>query len=178
MIKMFLTHPALGADVHFSSNKHFLYFWHCHGCVKRRSKTKTQLYIFSSSLLGETGSIFMEKIYSICYNLLLLWMSTTRWCYNQGKCILAYNSHILYRIFKNLISTRSLNCVESHDIGHSHFRICLFLRIFVKCRNPFSNSSKAISLICTKLWTKHLWILLTKIYQKNFNIPNNTQVVK
>ena len=41
------------------------------------------------------------------YELLSMGISTTRWHYNQGKCILAYNSHILYRTFKNLISTRS-----------------------------------------------------------------------
>ena len=41
-----------------------------------------------------------------CHYLLSSSISTSRWNYNQGKCILAYNSHILCRIFKNLISTR------------------------------------------------------------------------
>ena len=55
------------------------------------------------------------------HNLLSSSISTTRWCYNQGKCILAYDSYILCRIFKKLTSTRSLNCAESCDIGHPHF---------------------------------------------------------
>ena len=47
--------------------------------------------------------------------------------YNQGKCVLAYNSHILCHTFKNLMSTPSLNCAESRHVGHTH--ICLFLQI-------------------------------------------------
>ena len=30
-----------------------------------------------------------------CHNLLLSSISTTRWCYNQGKCVLAHNVHML-----------------------------------------------------------------------------------
>ena len=60
------------------------------------------------------------------HNLLSSWISTTRWRFNQGKCVLAYNSHILCRTLKNLISMCSLNCVESGGIGHAHFplQIC------------------------------------------------------
>ena len=47
-------------------------------------------------------------------------------CYNQGKSILANNSHIVYRTFKNLISMHSLNCVKSCDIRHAHFLFCFF----------------------------------------------------
>ena len=89
------------------------------------------------------------------YELLSMGISTTRWHYNQGKCILAYNSHILYRTFKNLISTRSRSMPIS----------ALIFFFFAKCRKPiFSNSSQAISPICTKLCTQHLWTLLTKMY--------------
>ena len=52
------------------------------------------------------------------HNLLSYSNSTTRWRYNQGKCALAYNSHILCHTFKNLIITCSPNSAESHDIGH------------------------------------------------------------
>ena len=90
---------------------------------------------------------------------LSLWISTTKWHYNRGKCVLPHNSHILYRTFKNLMSTRSLDCVESCDKGHAHS--CKF----AKCHKPtFSNSSQAISLICMKLRTQHLWTLLTKSF--------------
>ena len=61
------------------------------------------------------------------YNLWSSWMSTTRCCYNQGKCVLPYIvSHILDCTFKNLISTCSLNCLESCDIGHGHFYLTFF----------------------------------------------------
>ena len=104
-------------------------------------------------------------------------ISNTRWRFHQGKCILSYISHILYRIFKN-ISTHSLNCAESHHIGHCPFSPP-FCRKVVKCCKPtFSNSSQAISPMCTKLCTQHLWTLLTKSYQKNFDISDNTQVIK
>ena len=74
-----------------------------------------------------------------CHTLLSSSISTTRWRYNQGKCILAYNSHILCCTFKNLISTCSLNCAESCDIGHAHFRRPLFsanLQNIAKYRKP------------------------------------------
>ena len=71
----------------------------------------------------------------------------------------------LCRVFNNLISTYSQNCAESSHIGHAHFHLRFFTRKFTKCRKPtFSNSSQAISLICTKLCTQHLWTLLTKGY--------------
>ena len=93
----------------------------------------------------------------------LLSISTTRWHYNQGKCVLAYNSFC--RTFKNIISTRSLNCAESRHIGHAHFRLPFFLHKFTKCRKrTFSNSSPAISPIRTKLCTQHLWTHLTSIF--------------
>ena len=66
------------------------------------------------------------------FNLLSSWISTTRWCYNQGKYVLAYNSHIFYSTFKNLISMHSLNCDEHHDIGQAHFCICFFF--FFSCK--------------------------------------------
>lgn len=60
-------------------------------------------------------------------NLLSFWISTTR-------CVLPYNSPILYRTFKNL--TRSLNCADSHDIGQAHFRLSFFFfQNFVKCES-------------------------------------------
>ena len=90
------------------------------------------------------------------------------------KCILAINSHIHCRTLKNLTSTHSLNCSESCGIGHAHFRLPLFFRYIAKCWKPtFSNSSQAISSICTKLGTQHLWMLLSKNYQKTFNSTIN-----
>ena len=55
------------------------------------------------------------------HNLLSPSISTTRWHYNQRKCILAYNSHILCCTFKNVIFTHSLNCIESGDTADGHF---------------------------------------------------------
>ena len=57
---------------------------------------------------------------------LLSSISTTRWRYNQGTWALAHNSRILCCTFKNLISTHSLNCAESHDISQAHFCLLLF----------------------------------------------------
>ena len=57
------------------------------------------------------------------HNLLSSSISTTRWSYSQGKCVLAYNSHILCCTFKNLIFTHSLNCPESCDIGQAHLNV-------------------------------------------------------
>ena len=98
-----------------------------------------------------------------CQNILSFGNSTTRWRCNQGKCVLAYNSHILDRTFKNLIFTRSMNFAESCDIGHAHFR-WHFLFSSKICKPTFSNFSQAISPICTKLCTQHLWTLLRKCY--------------
>ena len=93
-----------------------------------------------------------------CHYLLSSSISSPRWCYNQGKCVLAYNSHILCRTFKNLISIRSLSYAESSDTCHAHFRIPDFFCKLVKFRKPtFSNSSQAISPISTKLCTRLLW---------------------
>ena len=72
------------------------------------------------------------------HNLLLSPISTTRWHYNQGKCFLACNSHILCCTFKNLISTRSLNCAESRHIGHAHFRLPFFSQIRETSQTYFS----------------------------------------
>ena len=64
-------------------------------------------------------------------------MSTTRWHYNQGNCILAHNPPI-----------------------YAH---CFFSK-FTKCGKPtFTKSSHAISSICTKPCTHHLWTLLTAL---------------
>ena len=52
------------------------------------------------------------------HNLLSSLISTTRCRYNQGKCGLAHNSQIFCCTFKNIISTRSLNCAESRHVGH------------------------------------------------------------
>ena len=129
------------------------------------------------SLPEHTPKLTKLGIYVIpakkCHNRLSSSISTSRWCYNQGKCILVYNSHILCRTFKNLICTRSLNCAESCDIGPFHK--------FAKCRKPtFSNSSQLFSQISTKLCTQHLHYLDSpdKNLLKNVDIPNNTQVVK
>ena len=82
---------------------------------------------------------------------------------SKKKCVLANNSHILCRTFKNLMSACSVNCDESWGIGHGHFRLPFFFRLFTKCQKPtFSKSSRAISTICKKLSTQHLWTLLTK----------------
>ena len=55
---------------------------------------------------------------------------TTRWCYNQEKWVLPYNSHTLCGTFKNPISMRSVNVVEHHDIGHTHFFLQIWERQF------------------------------------------------
>ena len=98
-------------------------------------------------------------------------ISTTRWCYNQGKCLLAYNCHILYRTFKNLISTRSLNL---------YFCPPFFFLKFAKCRKPtFSNSSYTIHRfaqnfahsICAPSWQKLVKRIL--IFQTILKLLNN-----
>ena len=69
---------------------------------------------------------------------------------------------------QNLISTRSLNCAKSRDMGHAHFCPLFFPPELAKfCKPTFLNSSQAISPICTKLCPQHLWTLLTK---KNIKI--------
>ena len=57
------------------------------------------------------------------YNLWSSWMSTTRWRYDQGKCI------------------------ESCDVGHAHIRLpFFFFSKHAKYRKPtFSNSSQIIA---------------------------------
>ena len=87
--------------------------WQVHDCV---------LWFSSAPNLTKLG-IYVTPAENV-HNVLLSSISTTRWHYNQGKCILVYNSHILCRTFKNLISMPSLNWVESRDIGNAHF--CLF----------------------------------------------------
>ena len=74
-------------------------------------------------------------------------------------------THLLGCTFKNLMSTHSLNCAESCGVSHGHLCLLFFFLKFAKCpKHTFSNSSKAISPICTKLCTQHLWIFLTKSY--------------
>ena len=72
------------------------------------------------SLLGHTLRLTKLGIYITpakkCHNILSSSVSTTRWRYNPGKCVLPYNSHILYRTFNDLIYTSSLNCAESRDV--------------------------------------------------------------
>ena len=75
-----------------------------------------------------------------CHNVLSSSISTTRWRYNQGKCILAYT---LCRTFKNLISPCSVKWIF----------FFFFLQIRQMFQTYFSNSSQAISLIFTKLCT-------------------------
>ena len=70
------------------------------------------------------------------YNLLLLWISTTRWRYNQGKCILVYNPHILCHTFKNLISTHSVNCAESRGKA-TPISACCFFFFFCKMTKTY-----------------------------------------
>ena len=89
-------------------------------------------------------------------------ISTTRWRYNQGECVLAYNSYILCCTFKTLYPHIHWICAEFCDMGHTHFHLFVFFK-FAKGRRPtFSNSSQAISPISMKLCTPHLWTLLTK----------------
>ena len=52
--------------------------------------------------------------------------------------------------------------------------LSLFFRKFGIChKHTFSSSSQAISPICAKLCTQHLWTRLTKSYWKNFDILNS-----
>ena len=97
-----------------------------------------------------------------------------------GKGVLPYNSHILYCTFKShYVHGFTELCWVSWHRPHP-FPRCFFARCkFTKCHKPtFSNSSQAISSICTQLCRQHLWTLLTKSYQKNVDIPNNTQVIR
>ena len=64
-------------------------------------------------------------------------ISTTRWPYKQGKCVLANNSHTLCCTFKNLISMHSLNCAESCHIGHSHFHLNFFFSQIHKMKQTY-----------------------------------------
>ena len=73
--------------------------------------------------------------------LFLSYISTTRWRYDQGKCVLVCNFNIVYSTFKNLISTPSLNCVESCHIGGAHFRLPFFFQKDLLCSRKKSVSS-------------------------------------
>ena len=71
-------------------------------------------------------------------------ISTTRWSYNQGKCIWAYNS--LSHIQKPYIHTFTELCwISSYRPA----------TVFSRHKPTFSNSSQTISLISTKLCTQH-----------------------
>ena len=70
-----------------------------------------------------------------CLNLLSSSISTTRWRYNQGKCTLAYNSHIRCHTFKNLISTCSLNWAEFHHRPRPFPPTVIFHK-YTKCCKP------------------------------------------
>ena len=129
---------------------------------------------WSDKAVGSLGGVWgalgytMDLLFSPAkkfHNLLSSSISTTRWRDNQGKCVLAYNSHILCRTFKNLISRRSLNCAESRHYRPRLFPLIAFFRKFAKCCKPtFSYSSQAILPFSTKLFSQHLWTLVTKSY--------------
>ena len=87
--------------------------------------------------------------------------------YIKESAIWLIHSQTLCCAFKNLISMRSLNCADSHDIGHTHFCLLFFFcfRYFAKCHKlTFSISSQVITSISTKHCTQHLCTLLTKTY--------------
>ena len=80
------------------------------------------------------------------HNLLSSSISITRWCYNQGKCVLAHNSNILCRTY------------QYNPYIHTFTELCWILLYrprpfpsaffckFAKCHKPtFSNSFQAIS---------------------------------
>ena len=113
------------------------------------------------------------KIRFYLINLLSSWIFTTRWHYNQGKCVLANTSYIICYTFKNLISMRSLNCAQSGDISHAHPLTIYFCK-GAKCQKPtFTISSKRIPPICTKLCTQHHWTVGDRALCKES--PNSTQ---
>ena len=115
-----------------------------------------------------------------CHNPLSSSISTTRWRYNQGKCILAYNSHILCCTFKNLIFTRSLNCTETRDIGHAHFHLLFFpanswnvanLLFQTPPRRFHRFPRNFVHSICGLSWQKGIKTIL--IFETILNLINN-----
>ena len=95
-----------------------------------------------------------------------MWIFTTEWHYNHRKCILAYNSHILYCIFKNLISTRSVNLGESRGISHVH---------------PFffpANLQHVTNLLFQTPPRKFHRLAPNFRIGQNFDRPNNNQLIK
>ena len=90
------------------------------------------------------------------HNLLLSSVSTTRWCYNQGKCVLDCNSHIYFVAhLKTLYPLTELCWIWWYR--PCPFPSTVFFHKFAKChKHTFFNSSHAISPICTKLCTQHL----------------------
>ena len=83
--------------------------------------------------------------------LFLSYISTTRWRYDQGKCVLVCNFNIVYSTFKNLISTPSLNCVESCHIGGAHFRLSFFF--FKKIRFAVEKNLSVLQQSClSRVW--------------------------
>ena len=100
-------------------------------------------------------------------------VSTTRWRYNQGTCVLAYESHNCCA-FKNLISTRPLNCAASRGIGHAHFRP---FSKFTKCLfrtnpRPFHQFPRHFALSIYGLsWQKVIKRIL--IFQTILKLLNN-----
>ena len=99
--------------------------------------------------------------------------------YNQGKCVLAYNSHLLCGTVKNLICTHSLNCAESRDIGHAHF--CFFPAnlgndtnlFFELLAGNFTDLQETLHTASVGTPDKKVCVCLC-IY----HIPNNTEVTK
>ena len=87
----------------------------------------------------QTWNIPVEK----WHNLLSSSISITMWHCYQEKCVLAYNSHILCRTFKNLTSTQL--CWISWYSSDNILQIRKMLSTY------FSNSLQVISPICTKL---------------------------
>ena len=106
---------------------------------------RPQLPPLGGAIIKESTFQFITHIYFVArsgekfHNLLLSSVSTTRWHYNQGKCDLAYNSYLLCRTFRNLISTYSLNCAKFHDIGHAHFGLLFFFWFFLQIRKILQN---------------------------------------
>ena len=70
------------------------------------------------------------------HNQLLSSVSTIRWRYNQGKCVLAYNSHVLCRTFKNCIYSAlqkySAPLELFHILSHCNHKCkCILLGFYV-----------------------------------------------
>ena len=93
------------------------------------------------------------------HNKLLSSISTIRWRYNQGKCVLAYNSHILCLTFKNCIYSALQK--DSAPLEPFHILSSILLGFYV------IDQHKVV----------HLWRVRKLIHGFNFVFTNQKSVM-